>query len=688
MNFESVSRLAPSEPHRVWLRAMREAGVACLRGGALLLAALLGAAPSSAADDPSRLPAQTFFRNADISGARLSPSGRWLAISSASTSKRIALAVIDLDAKEQPTIVANFAGADVRSFDWVNDDRLVFNLIDLQSGFGDQKFGPGLYSVRRDRTDLRQLIRGRTGAVEIFGLARQPLDANHRLLSIPRTGGDEVIVGQSHVDGRGEVDAVNALRLNVVTGLVTSISMGRPDYTRSWLFDPKGEPRVATTIRAGQEEVWWRGPGDTAWRSLARFPSHAPLFQPAVVDGSGQLFVTEPSTTKGTAVLKRFDLKANKPEAEAVVSTPGFDFEGSLLMDATGSRVYGVRFDTDAEDTIWFGERMKEVQKIVDARFPGHVNLLSCRRCDAPDVVLVRSYSDQDPGSYWIYRPPTGAWQPVGKVRGDIEPQAMATLDFQRIAARDGLDLPIWVTSLKTPKGAPPRPAVVLVHGGPWVRGTHWKWNRDSQFLASRGYVVIEPEFRGGTGFGKKHFESGWKHWGDTMQDDVADAVQWAVAKGLVDAKRVCIAGASYGGYATLMGLIAHPELYRCGVAWVAVSDPRLLFEPSWASDSTEESRYGLPTLLGDPKQDAAALARAAPVERAAEIKVPLLLAFGRDDRRVPLEHGTRMREALRAAGREPEWIIYDGEGHGWLKTENQVDFWERVERFLARELK
>jgi dipeptidyl aminopeptidase/acylaminoacyl peptidase len=220
------------------------------------------------------------------------------------------------------------------------------------------------------------------------------------------------------------------------------------------------------------------------------------------------------------------------------------------------------------------------------------------------------------------------------------------------------------------------------------VRGTRWQWNPDSQFLASRGYVVIEPEFRGGEGFGYAHFRAGWRQWGRAMQDDVADALQWAVKQGWVDSKRMCIAGASYGGYATLMGLVRHPELYRCGVAWVAVTDPRLMFKWHWGNDISEEARkYGYPALIGDPTQNADGWDAITPVAQAANIKAPLLLAFGGKDWRVPLEHGTRMRDALRAAGRDPEWILYDDEGHGWLRVENRVDFARRMERFLAQHL-
>jgi dipeptidyl aminopeptidase/acylaminoacyl peptidase len=170
----------------------------------------------------------------------------------------------------------------------------------------------------------------------------------------------------------------------------------------------------------------------------------------------------------------------------------------------------------------------------------------------------------------------------------------------------------------------------------------------------------------------------------------VADALLWAQKEGWASSK-ACIAGASYGGYSTLMGLIKHPELYQCGAAWVAVTDPFLYIEGSWwVRDDISDSgrRYGLKDMVGDPKIDEAMLKANSPVEQAALIKAPLLLGFGEDDLRVPLTHGKRLRSALEEAGRPPaEWIVYPSEGHGWRKTENRVDFAQRLERFFAKHL-
>src|SRR5450830_808309 len=159
------------------------------------------------------------------------------------------------------------------------------------------------------------------------------------------------------------------------------------------------------------------------------------------------------------------------------------------------------------------------------------------------------------------------------------------------ITRRATADIPAWLT---LPHGGAGKklPMVVLVHGGPYVRGHVWGWNANAQFLASRGYAVLEPEFRGSTGYGFDHFKAGWKQWGLAMQNDIADGTRWAIAGGVADPRRICIAGASYGGYATLMGLVNDPELYRCGIDWVGVTDIDLLFSGHWSFSSDLPDDY------------------------------------------------------------------------------------------------
>ncbi len=658
---------------------------------ALCMVAAWAVADGTAVAAESAASATPFFRHADFADAKLSPSGRRLALS-ARVGERMALAVFDLETDAEPRVVARFGDADVDDFFWVGEQRLVFDLKDEQAGLGDQRYGPGLYSVAASgEGGATMLVNRQREFVRERRIGRPALEWNHRLLSVPLSGGDDVVIGRVTYKGHDAVDVV-PLRLNVVTRDEHTLGLGMPERATRWLFDSRGEPRVATSVHEGRYKVYWRGPADSVWRLLAEMPALAHTWTPHSVDDQGGLYVTVGKGAASVRVLRRFDFANNRPAADDLVSTPGFDFNGRLLRDRDGN-VLGVRTEVDAETTAWFDPRLTQVQAAVDARLPGRQNSIDCERCRSDDPVwLVRSRSDQQPDEYLLHWPArTGKpWQVVARSRPGIDPRRMATLDLHRVRARDGLELPVWLALPPADTGArKPRPAVVLVHGGPWVRGGHWHWDAETQFLASRGWVVVAPEFRGSTGYGFRHFKAGWKEWGRTMQDDLADALQWAIAQGHVDATRVCIAGGSYGGYAALMGPIRHPNLYRCAAAWAAVTEPLWLLDrwDAWMDTSDEARAYSEKVLIGDPQADAALLAEASPLQQAAKLKIPVLLVHGTQDRRVPIKHAKAMREALREAGNPPEWLEFADEAHGWMREDHRIAFAETLERFLARHL-
>jgi dipeptidyl aminopeptidase/acylaminoacyl peptidase len=653
--------------------------------GFLLSAACVQAAPP---------PTEVFFKNPDIAEATLSPSGRQLAVTTAKGAKRIGLAVFDLGTGKA-TRAAQFTDGDISQVHWVNDSRLIFGVVDVSEGSGRPNGVPGLFAVNPDGSQLRQLVRRQGKPIVSDGSNRNDrlLNWNHRLLRVPTpTAGevsDEVLVAEISLD---ESHTATPLWLNTRTGRSRFPEVKKPRNTVSWVTDSRGELRVAISQSEGRTTTFWRGPGAADWQMLYEASTLGVPFGIHAVDDAAQLYVTQARGKNGELVLSRYDFERRAPEAKPLVVTPGFNFSGDIINDGQGAAL-GVRVITDGETTVWFNPALKALQAEADARLTGRINRISCRRCGQPDMTaLVRSFSDRDPGQLWVYQaqPPEGEkpWRAVGRVRDDIQPAEMAQMDFHRIAARDGRDLPLWVTKSVEATGA--LPAVVLVHGGPWVRGNVWSWHGEAQFLASRGYVVIEPEFRGSTGYGQGHFRASFKQWGQAMQNDVADALSWARKQGLASDK-ACIVGASYGGYSALMGLVNDPDLYRCGVAALAVTDLELLLKGSWWVDddtSGDSRKYSLPEKIGDLQKDADMIIANSPVRQAARIKAPVMLAFGEDDRRVPLAHGKRMRDALREAGNEPLWVTYPGEGHGFGMLSNRIDYAERMAAFLARYLK
>lgn len=650
------------------------------------------------------VPVEHFFKKEAVHEVLLSPSGKRLALSMPAANGRVGVFTIDLQGSEfSASRAVLFRDGDVPGFKWVDDERIVFSVTDLQAGLGQAyEQAPGLYAVRYDGQDLRYLVEIQ-GRPFVAGPDRvKSLPWNHLLLHVPVPSEDksgaraeEVIIGEMSF-AHGELSHIAPMWLNTRTARTRTLNLGRaPCGVQRWWFSAQGEPRAALCVNKGRESLHWYRPAqdgkEAHWTQLAEGPLYQMGLRPQWVGQGDTLYVEHHGGRAGEAVVAPFDFARNAPGA-TLVDAPGYDFEGSLLGDREGRALLGVRISTDAEQTIWFDAARKAAQQKVDEMLPGRVNRIQCRRCGSDDaVMLVRSFSDRDPGQLLLWRQADdggkGRWHHVGAVRPDIQPKQMAGTDLHRIQARDGRDLPVWVT--RPAKADKALPAVVLVHGGPWVRGRRWDWQAMPQFLASRGYVVIEPEFRGSDGYGQAHLRAGFKQWGQAMQDDVADALLWAQRQKLAS-NAACIVGASYGGYSTLMGLIRHPELYRCGSAWVAVTDPFLFLEGSWwVRDDISRSgrRYGLPQMVGDVDKDRDMLLAHSPLAQAARIRKPLQLIWGSDDRRVPIEHGERLRNAMQKAGQEPEWIVFKGEAHGWRKTENQLELARRLEAFLATHL-
>lgn len=628
------------------------------------------------------LPAvEEYFMPPDFAGAVLSPSGRYVAIKARTKSGRIQLAVMDTSSKAIKT-VAGYTNVDVGNVQWVNDRRLMFNIASRQNAQNEQYQNSGLMVVERDGGEPRKISDYETGN------AVRGISPTAFMLADPvAQDSEDVYLGQWRFGpggaGRIGMGGIDLLRVNTSTGKAEQVNS--PGAAYRWAFDTKGEPRVVVTDDGGNSTVHIRDSTGAPWRKLLSFPGYAGArgsVDPLLLDAAGTLYARAHG---GQDVLS---LRAVDPRTGALDATPLVKLDGYDLLGDTavgGDRLLGIHYESDARATVWFDAGAKAVQAAIDALLPGQVNLLSLPRRPETPVVLMESYSDQQPGIFWLYNSATKALSKIGAKYERIDPVHQGKQDAVRFKARDGLEIPAWLT---LPNGGGKRlPLVVLVHDGPWQRTT-WGWDDEAQFFASRGYAVLRPDFRGSTGYGLKHFEAGLGQWGRAMQDDLADGARWAVAQGIADPKRICIAGSGYGGYAVLMGLARDPDLYACGVAWTAITDIGIVLREIWGglpATTGQWKQYSVRQLLGDPAGEAARAI--SPLAQAGRIRAPLLLAHGKEDVLVPIHDALRFRDAVQATNKQVEWIEYPNEGHGWHELRTRIDFWSRVDAFLARNL-
>jgi acetyl esterase/lipase len=547
-----------------------------------------------------------------------------------------------------------------------------------------------LYAANIDGSELDQLVsHGASRAWVPSTLKRKPLPHNFFLLGQPGTQDTDSVYVTQVKAGPNEDARVSLFKLDTLSTRVEDVP-GPAGRVQHWMLDAHGRPALAITVEDDQQTLHYLDAKTGVWRKLAtqgRYLNNEGAISPLGFTPDGQFFVTS-RQGRNTVAPFRYDLTTGKLAPQPLVDMPDFDFDGSLVVGP--DKLLGIRYVADGEGTTWFDPALKAMQDTVDKLLPGRINSLRVgRRAETP-FVLVVSWSDRQPAQFLVFNRDTNKLSRLGDTHPDIDAARMAGLDFVRVKARDGLSIPTWVT---VPNGGIGKklPMVVLVHGGPNVRGSALHWDAERQFLASRGYVVVEPEFRGSTGYGHALYRAGWKQWGLAMQDDIADATRWAIDQGIADPKRICIAGASYGGYAVLMGLIRDPALYRCGIDWVGVTDIDLLYGGRWWEDDGDVSegakRHSMPTLIGDRVKDAAQFAATSPLKNAARITQPLLLAYGGIDQRVPIYHGRRFMDAVRETNKQVEWVEYEEEGHGWKLLATKRDFWGRVENFLQRQI-
>jgi dipeptidyl aminopeptidase/acylaminoacyl peptidase len=648
------------------------------------------AAPATKYASAAEIPVKSFFRRAQYAQMLLSPDGKKLG-AIAPANGRDNLVIIDLE-KRSSAAITSFSAEDVSDFRWIDNDRLFLRVADTQEETGNL-YLKGVYAINADGQFVRNLSKPTTRHSLHAGTANR-----FNILSQTFDGTGEVIV-EMNERNRNFPDVY---RYNTRTGEYKLLTADSPGNVMTWVVDRDLTPRIAVrreeradSKSERQNSIWHRTGLDQPWQ-LIGYSSNAGKdgsIIPLSFDFDNKTLYVSSNIGRDRRALYKYDI-ANKKLGDLVAEHPLIDLNGGLIFSRAKKTLIGIRKNAEKPTTDWLDADMQKFQAQIDKALPNTINTFRVAD-DNEKYLLVNASSEVEPGVYYLYNSEKMTLEQVAKSREWLPPEMMSERRFIKYKARDGLEIPAWVTIPKSASAGSPKnlPLIVHIHGGPYVRsyyGAQWGRWPSAQFFASRGYVVLEPEPRGSTGFGRKHYASGLKQWGLAMQDDITDGALHLVAEGIVNKDRMCLFGGSYGGYATLQGLIKDPDLWRCGSAYVAVSDLELLQTVTW-SDTARLSDYfetDYKRLVGDKDTDREQFQKTSPAKNADKIKAPLMLTMGGQDVRVPLIHGTTMRDAMEKAGKKIDYKVYGGEAHGFNKDENVVDFYSRMEQFFAEHLK
>jgi dipeptidyl aminopeptidase/acylaminoacyl peptidase len=646
-----------------------------------LLAGLAGLAALATANaqDPSQIPVIDFVKDSEAMSARLSPNGDYLAIEYTIENKRV-VAIMELATGKITTVLKFSVGESVGRYVWVNPTRLV---VSLARGFGalDQPYLTGeLFGIDASGKNGTYLFgyqgRGKADTRIQVGVANERASAY--VVATLRDDPDHMLIQTRPWADKSATDTLASLvRMNVKNGqrkIIDQLPMLVPDV----IADPTGRILfVAGLNRDSQWELRARTGDDKPWVTVEvpRNPSRADVDLHTVsTDGASAYFSA--GGDKAPTCLYEYGFASG---ATTQLACGEFN---SVLFSPVDRRPYGLTYEDGLPRTEFLLPDHPEAKRLkaISGAFPGQRVTPVSVTADSSKVLL-RVNSDRNPGAYYLLDEATKKLRPLVPARRWIDPRLMAPVAPVTVKASDGLQIPAYLTARDGQKTRQ-APLIVLPHGGPVARD-YWGWDNEAQLLASRGYAVLQVNFRGSYGYGQDFETAGYRNWGTRVMQDIAEATRWAIAEGIADPARICIYGGSFGGYSALMSAAREPDLYRCAAGFAGVYD----LEEQTSDSGAAFSVLGRAILEDWYGTDKAALRADSPITHAARIKAPVFLAHGTSDTTVLFSQSKAMRKALDAAKKPYEWHEYSGEEHGWHKDENAVDFYTKLLAFFDKHI-
>ncbi len=615
---------------------------------------------NSCKQEPKETPAplidvKTFFKNGEKSSFKISPDGNYFSYRADYKGKTNVF--VQKVNENKAVRVTNDTLRSIFNYLW-KGDRIVY----AQDVGGDENFQ--LFSVKADGTDLKALT-------PFSGIRSDIIDD---LVDVQ--GKEKELIVQINKRVKEYFDPY---LLNVETGTLTLLYNNKENFD-GWVTDNNGSIRLASKTD-GVNITWnYRNSDKEPFTPLIT-TTFKDIFTPSSFDKNNKNIYALSNIGKDKVVLVEYD-PIGKKNVKELFANSNYDLD-AINYDRKKQSLTSVIWEAEKQEEHFFDKEWEEIKNNLKKQIEGYETEI-VNYDDARTKAIVWAGNDRTPGKYYLYDFKTTKIKEVANPFPWIEEKHMSYMKPITYKSRDGLEIHGYLT---LPLGIEPKnlPVIINPHGGPWARDS-WHYNPEVQFLANRGYAVLQMNYRGSTGYGKKFWESSFKQWGKKMQDDVTDGVEWLKKEGIADENRIAIYGGSYGGYATLAGITFTPDLYAAAVDYVGVSNLFTFMNtipPYWKPylDQFHE-------MVGDPKKDSLLLASASPALHADRIKTPLFIAQGANDPRVNKAESDQMVEALKKRGVVVEYMVKNDEGHGFRNQDNRFDFYGAMEKFLDKHLK
>lgn len=622
------------------------------------------------------VPLADFARHEQYRQVKISPDGGHIAADAVVDNRRI-LAIVRLEDMKAVRVVPR--GDEIVDFTWVSPTRLMYTVGTPLGGLEKPTPTGELYFVNADGSGNEILFGYRAGKDSVGSHIKSvnPERASAYLIDELRDNDDDILIFTKSWDtSASEISLPTVYKFDVKDGSRKKLFISPLRAVDGFLADHDGNVNFAYGIDTNASwQVMYRDKDE--WTKV--FDGNAASGNPTPLaysrDNKTVYWSCHPDGKVGGICTWSADDRTLKP-----VWTAGDVEPYELIKDLDGTSIVGVQVypGRSALGVIDKKSTMMETLTALMQQFPGEtVSIPSVSKDGNRAIVAV--YSDVNPGEFFLFDRTKKKISPLLRRVDKLDPDRMAAMEPVKLQSRDGKTLRGYLTRPPGQDQAKNLPLVVYVHGGPFGIRDLWNYDPDVQALASRGYAVLQVNFRGSGGYGESFETAGYKEWGGKMQDDVTDATRWAIEQGIADPKRVCIAGGSYGGYAALMGTVREPDLYRCAVGIVGVYDLRLLYSRGEA----QRTLYGESFLKRTLGEEADMLAARSPITQIDKIKAKLMLVVGGQDTVVPPLHGETLHMALEKRGVAHEWLYQRTEAHGFYDEKNREDMYAKMIAFL-----